>query len=81
MGTARAADGDLAADRRPALGAIELGEVLAVAERQRGAGALFGTVALVVALRGGATLQWEHLTNHQIAPAAAAIESALDATG
>lgn len=58
---------------------IALRDVLAVAERPRGAGSLFRTHALVVALADGSTLEWEHLTNHQIEPAAAAIEAALDA--
>jgi hypothetical protein len=31
----------------------------------------------VVACAGGLTLEWEHLTNHQVEPAAAAIEGAL----
>ena len=57
---------------------IELRDVLAAVERPRGAAALFATHALVVALADGRTLQWEHLTNHQIEPAAAAITSALD---
>ena len=55
---------------------IALRDVLAVAERPRGAGSLFSTHALVVALADGATLVWEHLTNHQIEPAVAAIEAA-----
>ncbi len=58
---------------------VDLHDVLAGAERPRGAGALFGTHALVVALADGTTLQWEHLTNHQIEPAATAIEAALEA--
>lgn len=53
----------------------------AVADRPRGASALFDTHALVVALADGTILQWEHLTNHQIEPAAAAIESALGEVG
>jgi hypothetical protein len=57
---------------------IDLRDVVAVAERPRGASALFETHALVVALADGRTLVWEHLTNHQIEPAAAAIEAALD---
>ncbi len=57
---------------------IELRDVLAAAERPRGAAALFTTHALVVALADGRTLHWEHLTNHQIEPAAAAIAAALD---
>jgi hypothetical protein len=55
---------------------VELRDVLAAAERPRGAGALFNTHALVVACADGATLEWEHLANHQIEPAAAAIEAA-----
>jgi hypothetical protein len=57
---------------------IALRDVRAVADRGRGAAALFDTHALVVALADGSTLAWEHLTNHQIGPAAAAIEAALD---
>ena len=60
---------------------IALPDVLAVAERPRGAGSLFGTHALVVALADGTTLEWEYLTNHQVEPAAAAIEAALGALG
>ena len=61
--------------------AIDLRDVLAVADRPRGAAALFQTHALVVALADGRTLAWEHLTNHQIEPAAAAIEAALEELG
>ena len=57
---------------------IALEDVLAAAERPRGAGSLFATHALVVALRDGATVEWGHLTNEQIAPAAEAIERARD---
>jgi hypothetical protein len=39
---------------------IELRDVLAVADRPRGAAALFDTHALVVALADGTTLAWEH---------------------
>lgn len=56
---------------------VALRDVRAVAERPRGASALFATHALVVALADGTTLEWEHLTNHQIEPAADAIERAL----
>jgi hypothetical protein len=56
---------------------VWLRDVLGCAERARGAGALFSTHALVVACAGGLTLEWEHLTNHQVEPAAAAIEGAL----
>lgn len=57
---------------------IALRDVLAVAARARGAPALFSTGALVVALADGTTLQWEDLTNHQIEPAVAAVEAALE---
>jgi hypothetical protein len=60
---------------------IALRDVRAVADRPRGEQALFSTHALVVALADGTTLQWEHLTNHQIEPAAAAIEAALAEIG
>jgi hypothetical protein len=60
---------------------IELRDVRAVADRPRGEHALFQTHALVVALAGGTTFRWEHLTNHQIEPAAAAIEAALAELG
>lgn len=56
---------------------IDLRDVRAVADRPRGETALFQTHALVVALADGSTAQWEHLTNHQIEPAAAAIDAAL----
>jgi hypothetical protein len=57
---------------------IALRDVRAVVERPRGAGLPFLTHALVVALADGSTLVWEYLTNHQIEPAAAAIEAALE---
>lgn len=57
---------------------IALADVLAVAARARGAPALLRTRALVVALADGRTLHWEDLTKHQIEPAVAAIEAALD---
>ena len=57
---------------------IALRDVRAVLDRPRGEAALFTTHALVVALADGSTLVWEHLTNHQIEPAAAAIEAALE---
>ena len=60
---------------------IDLRDVLAVADRPRGVSALFQTHALVVALADGRTLAWEHLTNHQVEPAAAAIEAALEELG
>ena len=60
---------------------IALRDVRAVVERRRREGAPFLTHALVVALADGSTLVWEYLTNHQIEPAAAAIEAALDELG
>ena len=57
---------------------IALRDVLAAAERPRGAGSLFSAHALVVALADGTTPVWEHLTDHQIEPAATAIEAALE---
>ena len=57
---------------------IALRDVLAVVDRPRGDGLPFLTRALVVALADGSTLVWEYLTNHQVGPAAAAIEAALD---
>jgi hypothetical protein len=67
------------ADPGPApAAAIKLVDVRAVADRPRGEASLFTTHALVVALADGSTLVWEYLTNHQIEPAAAAIEQALE---
>ncbi len=60
---------------------IAMRDVRAVLERPRGEGALFATHALVVALADGTTQVWEYLTNHQIEPAAAAIEAALEGIG
>lgn len=60
---------------------IALRDVRAVLDRPRGEGVLFGTHALVVALADGTTRVWEYLTNHQIEPAAAAIEQALEDGG
>jgi hypothetical protein len=57
---------------------IALTDVRAVADRPRGEQALFSTHALVVALADGTMRQWEHLTNHQIEPAATAIAAALE---
>ena len=42
---------------------------------------MFTTHALVVRLAGGETVVWEHLTNHQVGPAAEAIAAALDEPG
>jgi hypothetical protein len=59
--------------------AIALRDVVGVTDRQRGAGgALFATRALVVELADGGALVWEHLTNHQVTPAAEAIREALE---
>ena len=60
---------------------IALRDVLAVVARPRGEGLAFLTRALVVALADGSTLVWEDLTNHQVEPAATAIEAALDDLG
>jgi hypothetical protein len=58
---------------------IALRDVVDVTDRQRGGErALFETRALVVTLTDGRTLVWEHLTNHQVTPAAEAIVTALD---
>ena len=58
--------------------AIALRDVVGVTDRQRGgARALFETRALVVTLADGRALVWEHLTNHQVTPAAEAIRAAL----
>jgi hypothetical protein len=58
---------------------IALRDVAGVTDRQRGgARALFETRALVVTLAAGGTLVWEHLTNHQVTPAAEAIAAALE---
>ena len=56
---------------------ISLRDVRAVLDRPRGEAALFSTHALVVVLADGSTHVWEHLTDHQIEPAAAAIDAAL----
>jgi hypothetical protein len=58
--------------------AIALRDVVEVTDRARGAGALFAPRALVVALADGSTRVWEHLTNHQVTPAAEAIRAAVD---
>lgn len=56
---------------------VELRDVVAVTDRQRGGERnIFETRALVVTLKNGTTLIWEHLTNHQVTPAAEAIERA-----
>jgi hypothetical protein len=61
--------------------AIELADVLDATDRGRAAVPMFTTRALVVRLADGRTLVWEHLTNHQVGPAAEAIASALDGLG
>jgi len=58
--------------------ALALRDVVEVTDRARGAGALFAPRALVLALADGSTRIWEHLTNHQVTPAAEAIRAALD---
>jgi hypothetical protein len=58
--------------------AIELADVLGATDRGRAAVPMFTTRALVVRLADGRTLVWEHLTNHQVGPAAEAIASALE---
>lgn len=59
--------------------AIALSGVLEVCDRGRAAVPMFTTRALVVELRGdGGSVVWEHLTNHQVGPAAEAIAAALD---
>jgi hypothetical protein len=61
--------------------AIELADVLDATDRGRAAVPMFTTRALVVRLADGRSLVWEHLTNHQVGPAAEAIASALDGLG
>lgn len=56
---------------------IALADVLDATERGRAAIPMFTTHALVVRLADGETVVWEHLTNHQIGPAAEAIVAAL----
>jgi hypothetical protein len=57
---------------------IALADVVTATDRARGAGALFAPRALVVTLADGSTRVWEHLTNHQVTPAAEAIRAALE---
>jgi hypothetical protein len=61
--------------------AIALDGVLGATERGRAAVPMFTTHALVVALADGRRIVWEHLTNHQIGPAAEAIAAALEGLG
>lgn len=63
------------------LRAIELADVVDAADRGRAAVPMFTTRALVVRLADGRTLVWEHLTNHQVEPAAEAIAAALEGLG
>ncbi|MBA3746687.1 MAG: hypothetical protein H0W96_04230 [Solirubrobacterales bacterium] len=60
---------------------IALADVVAATERGRAAEHMFTTHALVVRLADGSQIVWEHLTNHQICPAAEAISSALEDLG
>jgi hypothetical protein len=56
---------------------LALRDIVAVTDRERGGERHpFETRALVVQLANGTTLTWEHLTNHQVTPAAEAIERA-----
>ena len=57
--------------------AIAVRDVVSITDRQRGGERnIFETRALVVELADGSVLTWEHLTNHQVTPAAEAIERA-----
>src|SRR3982751_1530788 len=56
---------------------IALADVLEAIDRRRAAVPMFTTRALVVRLAGGGEIVWEHLTNHQVGPAAEAIAEAL----
>lgn len=60
---------------------IALAGVLGAIDRGRAAVPMFTTHALVVRLAGGESVVWEHLTNHQVGPAAEAIAAALDERG
>jgi hypothetical protein len=57
---------------------IALSDVAEAIERGRAAIPMFTTHALVVRLTDGDARVWEHLTNHQIAPAVEAIERGLE---
>jgi hypothetical protein len=63
------------------LRAIALAGVLGATDRGRAAVPMFTTHALVVELAGGGSIVWEHLTNHQVGPAAEAIAGALEDLG
>jgi hypothetical protein len=68
----------LGAGESAPIDAIALDDVAEAIERGRAAIPMFTTHALVVRLRDGGERVWEHLTNSQIAPAAEAIERALE---
>jgi hypothetical protein len=57
---------------------LALEDVLDATERVRAAVPMFTTRALVVTLTDGRSIVWEHLTNHQVGPAAEAIAAAGD---
>jgi hypothetical protein len=61
--------------------AFALADVDGAIERGRAEVPMFTTHALVVRLAGGREIVWEHLTNHQVGPAAEAIASALEGFG
>ena len=56
---------------------IALADVLEARDRGRASVPMFTTHALVVELADGSSVVWEHLTNHQVGPAAEAIAAAL----
>jgi hypothetical protein len=56
---------------------IALDDVLEATDRGRASVPMFTTHALVVRLADGSVVVWEHLTNHQVGPAADAIAAAL----
>lgn len=58
--------------------AVALASVLDATDRGRAAVPMFTTHALVVRLASGEAIVWEHLTNHQVGPAAEAIAAALE---
>jgi len=60
---------------------LALADVLDATDRGRAAVPMFTTRALVVALADGRSIVWEHLTNHQIGPAAEAIAAAREERG
>jgi hypothetical protein len=55
---------------------LALADVLDATERGRAAVPMFTTRALVVDLADGRAIVWEHLTTHQVGPAAEAIAAA-----